>query len=152
MCAFMQTSANPKGLESFITKLSYIYQIEVSNFFKQSENIFIHMSLVHLDNTLKLFQILPFPISNSLRPNSSMISTLDKDFIVIGKTHHFMLKSLTEIHSWETYGTLHLCQGNQTVRNNLEDTCLWAYYLEKFSVILNYVNSNLFQFRNMFSW
>jgi hypothetical protein len=39
----------------------------------------------------------PFSVFNGLRTNSSLIPRLDKDFIAAGKTHEFLLRSLSDI-------------------------------------------------------
>jgi hypothetical protein len=87
-------------------------------------NIFIHVSqIMHYFTTLSAHS---FPISNGLQPNSSMIPKMDKDFLAVGKTHQFLVKSLQETH---------LCQGRQMTRNYLEESCLGAYHLEGWAVL-----------------
>jgi hypothetical protein len=61
--------------------------------------IFVCVPLVKPDKTLQLFQILPFPILNSLRPNNSISPKLEKDFVAVGKTQPFPLKKLQEVYS-----------------------------------------------------
>jgi hypothetical protein len=88
-------------------------------------NIFFHGPLVHPDNSWQLFQLAPFTISNDLRPNSSMILKLDKNFIAVSKAHQFLLRSPQEIRSYEKNGTAHLCQGRQTIRNDMLSSLLF---------------------------
>jgi hypothetical protein len=106
-----------------------LYQTELSHFYKPSENIMKHLytvPLVYLGNTGQQCKFLPFPVSDTLQPNSSLLPKQYKDFIAVGKTHQFLLKSLQAIQSCEKYGNMYLCQGQQNTRNDLEDTCLGA--------------------------
>jgi hypothetical protein len=65
---FIQDSACARGLEP-----SDLFQVEVSYFYKAAENMlnsFVHVPLVHPENSLQLFLLILFPISNDLRTNS----------------------------------------------------------------------------------
>ena len=67
--SFVLKSASTRGLEPLIKNPSDLYQVEVSYFYKPAENmlnIFVHVPLIHPDNTLQLFLLVPFPISNGL--------------------------------------------------------------------------------------
>jgi hypothetical protein len=109
--------------------------------FQTYKYIYIHVPLVHPDKTLQLFQFVPFPVSKTLRPNSSMIPKLDKDFIAVGKTHQFLTKTLQEIQSCEKYSTTYLCQGSRQQERTSQDTCLvhfiWKDLLSQNCVGLN---------------
>jgi hypothetical protein len=61
---------------------------------------------------------------------------LEKYFIAVGAAHQFLFGRLQEIQSCKKYGTTNLCQGSQITRNDLEETCLGAYYLERWFVII----------------
>jgi hypothetical protein len=61
-----------------------------------------------------------------------LIPKLAKDFIAVGKTNQFLVKILEEFQSCQKYGDT---QGRQMTRNDLEESCLWAYYFERWAVI-----------------
>ena len=93
---FIVISVSNRGLEPLIKNLLYIIQVEVSYFYKPAENmlnIFIFVPLIHPDNILQLFQLIPFPIAIGLQINSLIFPKLDKDFLAVEKTHPFLVKS-----------------------------------------------------------
>jgi hypothetical protein len=90
-------------------------------------NILIHVPFFDPDNTLELFELMPDLLSFELRPKSSMIPTIDKDFLAMGASHQFLLRSFQEIQACEKYGTIHLCHGRQITPTDLEDIGFGAF-------------------------
>ena len=86
--------------------------------------------MVYPKNLLQFFQLVPFPIANSNKSNSSMMPNVKEDLIAIGAEHQFQLLSQTDLQACQLYWTSYLCSGRHTTRTDLEDTCLGAYYLE----------------------
>ena len=135
---FIQTTAKDRGLQPLIYTTSDLFQIEMSYFYQANDktlNLFLHVPLVQPSNLLHFFQLVPFPISNNLNNNLTMIPKLDKDLLAVGEKHQFQITSHADLQACEKYGTTYLCQGRHTTRTDLADTCLGAYYLEKWSVI-----------------
>ena len=138
MFNFLEKAAASKGMQLMIKKATDLFQTELSYFYKPLDkvlNLFLHVPMVHPDNLLQFFQMVPFPVSTSIKPNSSMIPKLEEDLLAVGPVHQFQTVGQSDLQSCHKFGTSYLCQGHRTTRTDLENTCIGAYYLERWSVI-----------------
>ena len=93
-------------------------------------NIFLHAPIVKPIKLLKFFQLIKFPLSQSLGQNSTMMPDVKEDLLAIGQEHQFKLLSQSNLNSCKKYGSTYLCKGRDVMRTDLKNTCLGAYYLE----------------------
>ena len=138
MFEFLGKAAESRGMKLMIQKPVDLFQIEMSYFYRPQDkklNLFLHVPMVHSDNLLHFFKLVPFPISNAIKSNYSMTLKLEHQLIAVGADHQFQLVNELDLQSCDKYGTSYLCQGRHTTRTDLENTCLGALYLEKWSVI-----------------
>ena len=138
MFKFVQTAAENQGMQLMINKPVDLFQIELSYFYRPEDkilNLFLHVPMVRPDNLLQFFRLVPFPISNAIKANFSMIPKVDQELIAIGVDHQFQLVNQIELQACDKYGTTYMCQGRHTTSTDLENTCLGALYLERWSVI-----------------
>ena len=138
MFQFLNTAAQQKGLQLLIKKPVDLFQTELSYFYHPEDkilNLFLHVPMVHPKNLLQFFQLVPFPIANSIKNNTSMMPNVKEDLIAVGAEHQFQLVSQTDLQACQLFGTSYLCSGRHTTRTDLEETCLGAYYLENWKAV-----------------
>ena len=138
MFQFLNTAAQQKGLQLLIKKPVDLFQTELSYFYHPKDkilNLFLHVPMVHPKNLLQFFQLVPFPIANSIKNNTSMMPNVKEDLIAVGAEHQFQLVSQTDLQACQLFGTSYLCSGRHTTRTDLEETCLGAYYLENWKAV-----------------
>ena len=138
MFNFLNTAAQQKGMQLMIKKSVDLFQTELSYFYHPEDmtlNLFLHVPMVHPKNLLQFFQLVPFPIANSIKNNTSMMPNVKEDLIAVGAEHQFQLVTQTDLQACQVYGTSYLCSGRHTTRTDLEETCLGAYYLENWKAV-----------------
>ena len=138
MFNFLDTAAKQKGMQLMIKKSVDLFQTELSYFYHPEDktlNLFLHVPMVHPKNLLQFFQLVPFPIANSIKSNTSMMPNVKEDLIAVGAEHQFQLVTETDRQACQIYGTTYLCSGRHTTRTDLDDTCLGAYYLENWKAV-----------------
>ena len=138
MFNFLTEKAKQSSMNLMISRPSDIFQMDTTYFYKQKEmtlNLFVHIPMIQPANLLQFFQLVPFPISTTIKANASMMPEVKQDMLAVGAEHQFQIVSQSDLNACSKLGTSYLCQGRHTTRTDLEDTCLGAYYLERWDVI-----------------
>ena len=138
MFQFLDIAAKSSGIKLMIRKPADLFQSELLYFFQPQDktlNLFLHAPIVHPDNLLQFFQLVPFPVSTEIKSNTSMVPKVEEDLIAVGLNHQFQLVTQSDLQACDNISTSYLCQGHHTMRTDLEETCLGAYYLERWEVI-----------------
>ena len=138
MFQFVEIAAKSKGMDLMIKKPVDLFQIELSYFYHPQTkvlNLFLHVPMVRPENLLQFFRLIPFPISNQIKTNYSMIPKLEQEMIAIGGKHQYQLVSQVDLQACNKYGTTYMCEDRDMTKTDLEDTCLGALYLERWPVI-----------------
>ena len=138
MYHFLDQAAKTKGMELLITKSVDLFQIELSYFYREEDqilNLFLHVPIVFPNSILQLYQLVPFPIASDIRENSSMVAKVEQDMIAVGSEHQFQIVSHSDLTSCNKYGSVYFCEDRHTIGTKLEATCIGALYMERWPKI-----------------
>ena len=87
MFNFLVQKAKESSMDLMITRPSDIFQMDTTYFYKQEEmtlNLFVHIPMIQAENLLQFFQLVPFPISTTIKANSSMMPEVNQDMLAVG--------------------------------------------------------------------
>jgi len=71
-------------------------------------------------NKLNLLQFIPFPLSQSLRANTTVTPKVEQDLIAVGKDHQYKLMGQTDLAGCTKLGLNFLCEGRSVLKTDIK--------------------------------
>jgi len=105
--------------------------------------------MVAEENKLNLLQFIPFPLSQSLRANTTMTPKVEEDLIAVGKDHQYKLLGHTDLAGCTKLDQNFLCEGQSLLITDIEDSCLGALYLQNLPGVLKHCQFQLGETKEM---
>ena len=144
-------TASSQNMELLISRPSDLFQIDVSYYYKshsQELNIFLHTPMVKSQNIMKFFKFIPFPLTQFLGKNISLMPKVKQDLIAVGSDLQYKILSESDMNActrmpitqlgWQSMRSTYICRGLEVLKVDLAATCLGAYYLGNITAIQHY--------------
>jgi hypothetical protein len=71
-------------------------------------------------NKLNLLQFILFPLSQSLRANTTVTPKVEQDLIAVGKDHQYKLMGQTDLAGCTKLGLNFLCEGRSVLKTDIK--------------------------------
>ena len=130
---------------------SDIYSLQATYGFDDEKGIFavyVHVPFVESDQELKLLKFVPFPLGISKELNATVMPKVgDQVYLALIPTpepakdangpmpHYYRTMSESDLLSCEKLGKVHLCGGRNTLRTDIESSCIGSLWLQEHSHI-----------------
>ena len=148
----IKARAYKMGCKMILEQPSDIYEIESTYGYDKDGKafaIYVHIPLYKQEEELQLWEYIPFPILQSVRTNSTIIPQTGKyNYIAmipdrdlktthVVPPHRYRVLDDAELKSCYRIRDVYLCAGRNTLRTDIQNSCIGALYLREHELIAN---------------
>jgi len=143
--------AREKRLQMILEEPADLYKVETTYAYEKEGEVFaiyVHVPMVEKEEKLKLYEYVKFPIIQSFAANATIIPDVGEEpmiaIVPIDQAtraveaisqHRFRTMSETDIQSCQKIRDVYLCGGRNTLRTDIEDSCIGGLWLADHSII-----------------
>lgn len=142
--------AQEMGCEMVLEDPSDFYDLESTyGYDKEGKEfaIYVHVPLVTKNERLRLLEYIPYPILQSLSLNATILPQTRKENLIallpeqvsqkesVVPQHKFRILEELELENCHRIKTTYLCSGRNTLRTDIENSCIGSLWLREHSLI-----------------
>jgi hypothetical protein len=155
----IRTKANDHNCEMILENPFDLYEMEATFGYAQEGRVFaiyVHVPLVERKEQLSLLEHLPFPILQSFTANATIFPKTgdDKYLALISTGEEVATSETTPPHRYRVFGeadlqacyrfrNVYLCGGRNTLRTDIQDSCIGSLWLMDHTLISKNCEMNL---------
>ena len=133
-----------RGCQMILKSPSDLYKVETTYAYEKNGAVFaiyVHVPMVEKEEKLKLYEYVKFPIVQSFKANATIIPDVGEETNIAVvpiahenratesiSQHRFRTLSELDIQSCMKINDVHLCGGRNTLRTDIENSCICLLY------------------------
>ena len=142
--AFCKNPSVTKGRKSVITSPRDILQMNTAhqyNVITQELQILFQLPMLTQENLLDLYQLKPVPITDSIKPNHSMILEAEEQWVAVGSSQkETWAINPIQLQTCKVFSNIYICHNQKTMNFTTNNTCLSALYWEDWPMVQKWCN------------
>jgi hypothetical protein len=125
-------TAQENGFISYVSKVTDLFQISLSYAYQPNNKTIALLLLVPQEYLLNLNQYLPFPLTQNLSPNHSLMPSVGQnDILAYNGFDTFKIILQSDLASCHKMGETYFCKRRNDLRTDVTETCLGSLYLQQ---------------------